>query len=253
MFEVFVPPSCMLMAVVNWLIELDVEIGGDVVLQDDFSEAYLKWSLKMWMTLWESCLAKSDNEQWRRAEVEKHDKNLQNLKSSFDPLDTFAHPYRTIQPMNKCTDTNMIGMLYGDKQGKRYQIWLDCISISQIGSDSWLMKFAKWESTGEDRYCCLTTVLLITKQVEESFTWLHTHQIWLDDLEANGEHKNDIHSYSWDHKIEVENFKEISLIWDKIYELQLGYSSDIYVAAPFYWEALLPVQDPVIMDGFGPR
>ncbi|KAL4323420.1 hypothetical protein GQ457_11G028730 [Hibiscus cannabinus] len=193
--------------------DLDVKIGGDVVLQDDFSEGIFEMELEDVDDI------VSDNEQWRRAEVEKHDKNLQNLKSSFDTLDTFVHPYGTIQPMNKCTDTNRIGMLYGDKQGKRYQIWLDCISISQIGSDSWLMKFSKWESTAEDRYCCLTTVLLTTKQVEESFTWLHIHQIWLDNLEAKGEHKNGIHSYSWDHKIEVENFKEISLIWDKIYGL----------------------------------
>ncbi|KAK8556378.1 hypothetical protein V6N12_002782 [Hibiscus sabdariffa] len=123
MFEVFVPPSCMLMVVVNWLIELDVKIGGDVVLQDEFSEGIFEMELEdvdgivastepnvgvfrlsckslvgsnivqlldnlPVITLEhlescerESCLAKSDNEQWRRAEVEKPDKNLQNLKS----------------------------------------------------------------------------------------------------------------------------------------------------------------------------
>ncbi|KAL4311462.1 hypothetical protein GQ457_01G023950 [Hibiscus cannabinus] len=135
-------------------------------------------------------------EQWRRAEVEKSDKNLQNLKSSFYPL------------------------------------------------DSWLVKFAKWESSGEDRYSCLITVLLTTKQVEESFTWMHIHHIWMDDLKAKGEHKNNIPYYSLDHKIEVENFSEISLILDEIYEVQLGYSSGISVAAPFYLEALLPVQEP---------
>ncbi|KAL4352027.1 hypothetical protein GQ457_06G020470 [Hibiscus cannabinus] len=172
------------------------------------------------------------------------DKNLQNLKSSFYPLGTFVHPYGTVQPMNKCMDTYMMERFHGDKQGKRYQIWLDCISISQIGSDSWLVKFAKWESIGEDRYSCLITVLLTTKQVEESFTWMHIHHIWLDDLKAKGEHKNNIPYYSLDHKIEVENFSEISLILDEIYEVQLGYSSGISVAAPFYLEALLPVQEP---------
>ncbi|KAK8607409.1 hypothetical protein V6N13_053146 [Hibiscus sabdariffa] len=167
MFEVFVPPSCMLM-LVNWLIKLDVKIGGDVVLLDNFSEGIFKMELEdvdgivastepnvgefrlsckslvgsniaqlldnlLVITLEhlescerKSCLAKSDNEQWRRAEVEKPDKNLQNLKSSFYPLDIFVHPYGTVQPMNKCTFTNMKEMLYGDKQGKRYQIWLDC-------------------------------------------------------------------------------------------------------------------------------
>ncbi|KAK8636979.1 hypothetical protein V6N13_064411 [Hibiscus sabdariffa] len=111
------------MVVVNWLIELDVKIGGDVVLQDEFSEGIFEMELEdvdgivastepnvgvfrlsckslvgsnivqlldnlPVITLEhlescerESCLAKSDNEQWRRAEVEKPDKNLQNLKS----------------------------------------------------------------------------------------------------------------------------------------------------------------------------
>ncbi|KAK8677392.1 hypothetical protein V6N13_142934 [Hibiscus sabdariffa] len=98
------------------------------------------------------------------------------------PLGTFVHPCGTETPMNKCTD--MMERLYGDKQGKRYRIWLDRVSILQIGSDSWLVKFDKWESTGEERYCCLTTVLVTAKQAEESFTWMHTHQTWLDGLEA---------------------------------------------------------------------
>ncbi|KAK8691771.1 hypothetical protein V6N13_075269 [Hibiscus sabdariffa] len=85
------------------------------------------------------------------------DQIFQNLESSFYPLGTFVQPCGTEQPMNKCTD--MMERLYGDKQGKRYRIWL----ALRIGSDSWLVKFDKWESTGEERYCCLTTVLLTTK------------------------------------------------------------------------------------------
>ncbi|MBA0786913.1 hypothetical protein Gotri_000107 [Gossypium trilobum] len=85
-------------------------------------------------------------ERWRRAEVEKSDQILQNLKSSFYPLGTFVHPSGTEQPMSKCKD--MMERLYGDKQGKQYCIWLDRVSTSQIGSDAWLVKFDKWESTG---------------------------------------------------------------------------------------------------------
>ncbi|KAH1064497.1 hypothetical protein J1N35_029484 [Gossypium stocksii] len=121
-------------------------------------------------------------ERWRRAEVEKSDQILQNLKSSFYPLGTFVHPSGTEQPMSKCED--MMERLYGDKRGKQYCIWLDRVSTSQIGSDAWLVKFDKWESTGEERYCCLTTVLLNTKQAEEGFTWMHIHQTWLDGLET---------------------------------------------------------------------
>ncbi|XVF82668.1 hypothetical protein PTKIN_Ptkin16aG0066900 [Pterospermum kingtungense] len=121
-------------------------------------------------------------ERWRRAEVEKSDQLMENLKSSFYSLGTFVHPSGTEQPMNKCID--MMESLYGDKQGKQYCVWLDRVSTAQIGSDAWLVKFDKWESTGENRLCCLTTVLLTTKQVEEGFTWMHIHQTWLDGLEA---------------------------------------------------------------------
>ncbi|KAK8972042.1 hypothetical protein V6N11_030540 [Hibiscus sabdariffa] len=46
MFEVFVPPSCMFMDVVDWLIELHVKNGGDVVLQYDFSEGIFEMELE---------------------------------------------------------------------------------------------------------------------------------------------------------------------------------------------------------------
>ncbi|MBA0566566.1 hypothetical protein Golob_011373 [Gossypium lobatum] len=93
-------------------------------------------------------------ERWRCAEVEKSDQILQNLKSSFYPLGTFVHPSGIEQPMSKCKD--MMERLYGDKQGKQYCIWLDRVSTSQIGSDAWLVKFDKWESTG--MICLIFTV-----------------------------------------------------------------------------------------------
>ncbi|XP_017985221.1 PREDICTED: sucrose-phosphatase 2 [Theobroma cacao] len=123
-------------------------------------------------------------ERWRCAEVEKSDQLMQSLKSSFYLLGTFVHPSGIEQPLNKCMD--MMERLYGDKLGKKYRVWLDWVSAAQIDLNSWLVKFDKWESTGETRQCCLTTVLLTTKQAEEpeAFTWMHIHQTWLDGLEA---------------------------------------------------------------------
>ncbi|XVF00070.1 hypothetical protein REPUB_Repub03eG0254000 [Reevesia pubescens] len=97
-------------------------------------------------------------------------------------LGTFVHPSGTEQPMNRCID--MMETFYGDNQGKQYYVWLDRVSTAQIGSDAWLVKFDKWESTVEKSHCCLTTVLLTTKQAEEAFTWMHIHQTWLDGLEV---------------------------------------------------------------------
>lgn len=39
--------------------------------------------------------------------------------------------------------------IYGDKQGKRFRVWVDRLSFSQIGSDIWLVKFDKWDESGE--------------------------------------------------------------------------------------------------------
>ncbi|OMO50428.1 Sucrose-phosphate phosphatase [Corchorus capsularis] len=90
-------------------------------------------------------------ERWRRGEVEKSDQLMQNLKSSFYLFGSFVQPSGTEQPINKCID--MMESLYGDKQGKQYQVWLDRVTAAQIGSNAWLVKFDKWESSGE---ICLT-------------------------------------------------------------------------------------------------
>lgn len=50
--------------------------------------------------------------------------------------------------MHQCSD--LMENLYGDKQGKQYRVWVDRVSSAQIGLDAWLVKFDKWESSGED-------------------------------------------------------------------------------------------------------
>lgn len=58
-----------------------------------------------------------------------------------------VHPSGNERPMHQCID--LIASLYGDQQGKQYRIWIDRVSSAQIGSDTWLVKFDKWELFGE--------------------------------------------------------------------------------------------------------
>ncbi|XP_062175649.1 sucrose-phosphatase 2-like isoform X1 [Alnus glutinosa] len=118
-------------------------------------------------------------ERWRRAEVVTSEQYVQNLKSVFCPLGIFVHPSGVEQPFHQCIDS--MTKLYGDKQGHRFRIWLDRVSSAQIGSDTWLVKFDKWELSGDELHCCVTTVLLSLKaEVPDGFTWVHMHQTRLD-------------------------------------------------------------------------
>ncbi|XP_057980709.1 sucrose-phosphatase 2-like isoform X2 [Malania oleifera] len=120
-------------------------------------------------------------ERWRRAEAEKSGSYIQHLKSVFHPLGIFVHPSGNEQPLHLCIDA--IESSFGDKQGKHFRVWVDRLLSAQIGSDAWLMKFDKWESSDNVFQCCRTTVLLSSKaKVPGGFTWMHVHQTWLDGL-----------------------------------------------------------------------
>ncbi|KAK9283513.1 hypothetical protein L1049_011759 [Liquidambar formosana] len=125
-------------------------------------------------------------ERWRRADIEKSEQYMQNLKSIFYPLGVFVHPSGVEQPLHQFIDA--MGRSYGDKQGNQYRVWVDRVSSAQIGSDIWLVKFNKWELSGEEHQCCLTTVLLSSKaKVPDGFTWVHVHQTWLDESGRNNQ------------------------------------------------------------------
>lgn len=64
-----------------------------------------------------------------------------------DSVGIFVHPSGIEQSLHQSID--VMARLYGDKQGKQYRIWVDRVSSAQIGSDVWLVKFDKWELTGE--------------------------------------------------------------------------------------------------------
>ncbi|KAM7476899.1 hypothetical protein LguiB_024142 [Lonicera macranthoides] len=120
-------------------------------------------------------------ERWRRAEVEKSEQSIQKLRSLCHPLSIFVHPSGVEHHLHQSIDA--MGRFYGDKQGKEFRVWVDRLSSAQIGSDTWLVKFHKWELAGDDQHCCVTTVLLLSSMEtngSDVLTWMHLHQTWLD-------------------------------------------------------------------------
>ncbi|KAL0338729.1 UNVERIFIED_CONTAM: Sucrose-phosphatase 2 [Sesamum angustifolium] len=103
------------------------------------------------------------------------------------PSGIFYHPSGSEQLLRDCLSS--LRTCYGDKQGKQFRVWVDQVLPQQVGSDSWLVKFKKWEQSGEERQCCLTTALLSSKDVTvtEGLTWVHVHQTWLDGAGPNSQ------------------------------------------------------------------
>ncbi|KAK6131625.1 hypothetical protein DH2020_034639 [Rehmannia glutinosa] len=126
-------------------------------------------------------------ERWRRAEIENSDRYLANLKAVCCKSGKFVHPSGIEQQLHDCVSS--LRTCYGDKQGKQFRVWVDQVLIAQIGSDSWLAKFKKWEQSGEERLGCLTTAILSSKDVSvaDGLTWVHVHQTWLDGAGPNNQ------------------------------------------------------------------
>ncbi|KAF8676466.1 hypothetical protein HU200_047021 [Digitaria exilis] len=86
-------------------------------------------------------------EKWRRAEVSKSDSVIQYFKNITHANGVIIHPAGLECSVHGSIDA--LGSCYGDKQGKKYRAWVDRLLITQIGSDSWLVRFDLWESEGE--------------------------------------------------------------------------------------------------------
>ncbi|CAA0843008.1 Probable sucrose-phosphatase 2 [Striga hermonthica] len=130
-------------------------------------------------------------ERWRHAETENSEVYLAILKSVCSESGTFVHPSGIEKPLHEAV--NSLKTCYGDKQGQHFRVWVDQVLPAKIGSDSWLVRFKKWEQSGDERQCCLTTVLLSSKgvSVAEGLTWVHVHQTWLDGAGPNS------HTTAW--------------------------------------------------------
>uniref|UniRef100_A0A2N9H637 Sucrose-phosphatase n=1 Tax=Fagus sylvatica TaxID=28930 RepID=A0A2N9H637_FAGSY len=124
-------------------------------------------------------------ERWRRAEVENSEPYLASLKAACDLSGVHIHPSGFEQSL--CDGIDGMRSWYGDKQGKQFRVWVDRVLPTQISSNAWLVKFHKWELSGEDRQCCTTTVILSSKDataVSDGFTWMHLHQTRSEESKA---------------------------------------------------------------------
>ncbi|KAI3833925.1 hypothetical protein MKW92_007895, partial [Papaver armeniacum] len=75
--------------------------------------------------------------------------------------------------------------LHDYKQGKQFRVWVDRVTSAEIGSDTWSMKFDKWELSYDGPKGCTFTVLLSSKgSASDGFVWMHMHQTWLAGPEA---------------------------------------------------------------------
>ncbi|XP_059668622.1 sucrose-phosphatase 2-like isoform X2 [Cornus florida] len=119
-------------------------------------------------------------ERWRRGEVENSELYLANLKAVCYPTCVFVHPSGFEQSLRDCIDA--LRKCCGDKRGNIFRVWVDQVLPAQIGPGTCLVKFTKWELSGEERHGSITTVVLSSKDANSSkgFTWAHVHQTWLD-------------------------------------------------------------------------
>lgn len=66
------------------------------------------------------------------------------------PPGVLVHPSGVEKPLHECV--NALKQCYGDKQGKQFRVWVDQVLPEQVGSDTWLVKFKKWELSGEIQF-----------------------------------------------------------------------------------------------------
>ncbi|XP_031380446.1 sucrose-phosphatase 1-like isoform X3 [Punica granatum] len=117
-------------------------------------------------------------ERWRRAEVEHCETYIASLKASCHPAGSFVHPSGVEQRLHE--SISAMKKIYGDRQGKQYRVWVDRVLPSKISSDTWLVKFVKWELLGEEQQSCICTAVLTFEVVNglHLYTWAHLHETW---------------------------------------------------------------------------
>ncbi|KAL4576841.1 hypothetical protein LXL04_012941 [Taraxacum kok-saghyz] len=125
-------------------------------------------------------------ERWQRAEVENSEQYLEYLKAVFSSCGVYLNPYGVEQSLDDVI--KKMEESCGGKKGKQYRIWVDQVFSSQLDSNTWLVKFKKWEQTGEEQKCCFTTAILSTKDVKgpHGVSWVHVHQTWVDGSKSDG-------------------------------------------------------------------
>ncbi|KAL0308227.1 UNVERIFIED_CONTAM: Sucrose-phosphatase 2 [Sesamum radiatum] len=106
-----------------------------------------------------------------------------------DVMDTSDAKMETFDPAYEVVKFYLFYKRWRRAEVEQTEQYLANLKAVCVGSDSWLVKFKKWEQSGEERQCCLTTALLSSKDVTvtEGLTWVHVHQTWLDGAGPNSQ------------------------------------------------------------------
>lgn len=118
-------------------------------------------------------------ERWRRGEVESNEAFYASLKAVCSPSGAFIHPSGAEQALHDCIDA--LRKVHGDKKGTNYRVWVDQVLPTKEG-DLWVVKYDKWELSGEERLCCLSSARLRPKEGNslDGLIWEHVRQTWVD-------------------------------------------------------------------------
>lgn len=121
-------------------------------------------------------------ERWRRAEIDNSEIYLSSLKANCCPSGFCVPP--SGGEISLAEAINQFRKCYGDKQGKQFRVWVDRVLSTEIGPGTWLVKFHKWELSGEERACSIVSIILRIKDASDH-TYMHVHETWLEGFGAN--------------------------------------------------------------------
>ncbi|KAG5252974.1 sucrose-phosphatase family protein [Salix suchowensis] len=118
-------------------------------------------------------------ERWRRGEVENCEIYLASVKADCDASGILVHPSGAELPL--CGAITGMRNYYGDKQGQQFRVWVDRVLSTQTGLDTWLVKFNKWELSGDEQQgCVITCIINMKKDGVSGATYMHVHETWLE-------------------------------------------------------------------------
>ncbi|KAM0913773.1 hypothetical protein ACQ4PT_011944 [Festuca glaucescens] len=110
-------------------------------------------------------------EKWRRADVPNADFVKGYFENVTDANGIIIRPNGLVLRIHA-----VLASCCGDKQGKKYRLWVDGLVCSQTASDRCLVWFDLWESEGDARMCCFTTLELNVKpETPEGFVVTQIH------------------------------------------------------------------------------
>ncbi|KAH9737833.1 putative sucrose-phosphatase 2 [Citrus sinensis] len=121
-------------------------------------------------------------ERWRRAEIDNSEIYLSSLKANCCPSGFCVPP--SGGEISLAEAINQFRKCYGDKQGKQFRVWVDRVLSTEIGPGTWLVKFHKWELSGEERACSIVSIIVRIKDTSDH-TYMHVHETWLEGFGAN--------------------------------------------------------------------